>query len=146
MFDKTHSLATIASYEIIEGLIVSATFLYSTGSPITLPEAYYSISGVLFPYWEGRNKYRLPDYHRLDLGLNYEPEFLTFNISKRKIKTGLEISVYNVYNRRNVRAVDFGLAGGGKGASGIDEPETIYQQYGISTYGFMPSFQLDFRF
>jgi len=146
MFDKTQSFVAFASYEIIENLTASATFLYSTGSPVTLPEAYYSINGVYFPYWEGRNKYRLPDYHRLDVGLKYEPDFLAFRLSSRPIKTGLEISVYNVYNRRNIRVVDFGLTGGGKTGTSEVAAETIYQQYGVSTYGFMPSFQLNFRF
>ena len=140
MYDKTHSLSALASYELIKDLTISATFLYSTGSPITLPEAYYNVSGVNFPYWEGRNKYRLPNYHRLDLGLKYEPDFLAIKLNNRQIKTGLELSFYNVYNRRNIRTI--GMSEGSKD----NNSGSVYQQNGISTYGFMPSFQINFKF
>jgi len=76
IFDKTHDLAAIASFELFKNLTISSTFLYSTGRPVTLPEAYYYISNIPFPFWEGRNKYRLPDYHRLDFSIKYQPDFL----------------------------------------------------------------------
>ena len=143
MFDKTHNIVTLASYEIIDNLIVSTSFFYSTGRPITLPESYYYISGVPFPYWEGRNKYRLPDYHRLDFGVNYEPDFLAIGIDdSRDIRTGMELSFYNVYDRRNVHTIGYSVSGG---KSGSDE-ERIFSPYGISTYGFMPTFQMFIKF
>jgi hypothetical protein len=148
MFDRTHSLVALASYEIIKNLDISANFLYSTGAPVTLPEAYYNIAGVNIPYWEGRNKYRLPEYHRLDLGINYNPEYLHINIGDRKIKTGLGISMYNVYDRRNMRTISVSdnSASGGKGGTPSETTGSMYYQFGISTYGFMPSFQLNFIF
>jgi hypothetical protein len=144
MFDKTQSLVALASYELFHNLTISATFLYSTGAPITLPEAYYNVSGVNFPFWEGRNKYRLPDYHRLDFGLKYEPDFMAFKLKNRHTKSSLELSFYNVYNRRNIRAV--GLDQGAISIGSGGQPTATFQQYGISTYGFMPSFQINFQF
>jgi hypothetical protein len=148
MFDKTHSLAALGSYNLFEDLTLSATFLFSTGAPITLPEAYYNISGVNFPYWEGRNKYRLPDYHRLDFGINYEPDFLTISLMNRQIRTGIEVSFYNVYNRRNIRsiAISENYSSGGKGGNPSQQSGSMFQQRGISTYGFMPSIQINFKF
>jgi len=145
-FDKTHDLALILSYEVIKNLTISSTFLYSTGRPVTLPESYYYINNVPFPYWEGRNKYRLPDYHRMDLGIIYEPDFLSINLKKsdRKIRTSLEVSLYNIFNRRNVHTINYSSNSGGKQGSG--DASHVFEPYGVSTYGFMPSFQIHIKF
>jgi len=145
MFDKTHSLSMISSYELFDDLVLSATFLYSTGRPVTLPESYYYVNGVPFPYWEGRNKYRLPDYHRLDFGIKYEPDFLSIKINRmqREINTSLELSFYNVYNRRNIYTIEHTTNSPGKEGT---EANHVFEAYGLSTYGFMPSFQLNIQF
>ena len=45
-------------------------------------------------YFEERNNYRMPAYHRLDFGINFHKQ------KKRGIRTW-NISIYNVYNRKN---------------------------------------------
>ena len=145
MFDKTHDLAWVASFGLLKNLTLSSTFLYSTGRPVTLPEAYYYISGTSFPFWEGRNKYRLPDYHRLDFGIKYEPEFLKIDFRKydRAIKPSLGFSFYNIYNRRNVHTINYSMSSnGGKN----NDATHVFEPNGTSTYGFMPSFQIDLQF
>jgi hypothetical protein len=148
MFDKTHDLAWVASFGLLKNITLSSTFLYSTGRPVTLPEAYYYISGTPFPFWEGRNKYRLPDYHRLDFGIKYEPEFLKIDFRKynREITPDFELSFYNVYNRRNVHTIDYSMGGGKGGGIANNDAAHVYEPYGTSTYGFMPSFQIDIQF
>ena len=42
-------------------------WVYNSGRPITYPEANYYHNGVRVAYYSTRNKYRIPDYHRLDL-------------------------------------------------------------------------------
>jgi len=148
MFDKTHDLAWVASFGLLKNLTLSSTFLYSTGRPVTLPEAYYYISNTPFPFWDGRNKYRLPDYHRLDFGIKYEPEFLKIDFRKynRAIKPSFGFSFYNIYNRRNVHTIDFSMGGiAGKGGKNNDATR-LFEPYGTSTYGFIPSFQIDIQF
>jgi len=141
MFDKTHNLTAIASYEIIKNLTLSTTFLYSTGRPVTYPEHFYYVSGIPFPYWEGRNKYRLPDYHRLDFGIIYEPDFLAMG----DVRSGIQASFYNVYNRRNIYTVDF-VATGSNGKDPNGSSENNFTSYARSTFGFMPSFQIYIKF
>ena len=51
IFDKTHDLAVISSFELFKNLTLSSTFLYSTGRPVILPEAYYYICNTPFPLW-----------------------------------------------------------------------------------------------
>ena len=132
-FDKTHSLTMLSNLQITKTFSVSSTFIYSTGRPVTLPEGYYYISGIPFPYWEGRNKYRLPDYHRLDLGIKYSPTLL------RKwtggIKTTIDVALYNVYDRRNIHTINF-----------VQGQNRLFEQVGLSTYGFMPSININLEF
>ena len=132
-FDKTHSLTMLSNLQLTSNLSVSGTFLYSTGRPVTLPEGYYHISGIPFPYWEGRNKYRLPDYHRLDFGVKYSPNIL--KRWTRGYKTTIDVSLYNVYDRRNIHTINFNQG-----------QNMLFEQIGQSTYGFMPSININVEF
>ena len=151
-FDKTHDMSLLISVELMhfiskligpapEGdslsrhkLYLTALFLFQTGNAVTLPEGQYYISGIPFPYWDGRNRYRLPDYHRLDLGLKYQ-----FRIW-RTLKTSVELSIYNVYNRRNVNSIGYSVnADNSKTGTKADPSKPLYNPFGISYYGFRPS-------
>ena len=147
IFDKTHDFTMVTSFQLLDNLSISSTFLFSTGNAVTLPEAYYYISNIPFPFWEGRNRYRLPDYHRLDFGIKYEPDFLSVKFGKqnRAIKPGLEVSFYNVYNRRNINRIEHTNSGSGGKVQGSGEGP-IFQPYGVSIYGFMPSFSINIGF
>ena len=129
-FDKTHSLTMLSNFQITKNVSVASTFIYSTGRPVTLPEGYYHISGIPFPYWEGRNKYRLPDYHRLDFGIKYSPTLL--KRWTRGYKTTIDVALYNVYDRRNIHTINF-----------IEGEDRLFEQIGQSTYGFMPSININ---
>jgi len=148
-FDKTHDFTALLSFEPMKLFVqphnegfspkhrvyITALFLYSTGNAITLPEGYYYISGVPFPYWEGRNRYRLPDYHRLDIGIKYEITWW------RSLKMIWEVNLYNVYDRRNVNSITYSQNyASSKGKSGSYNPnKPLFNPYGISYYGFRPS-------
>lgn len=149
MFDITHSLNSQFSYNPskVKGLkafTFSLNFVYYTGRPVTLPESFYYIGTVAMPYWEARNLYRLPDYHRMDIGIKYEPEYLSFKTkNNRKIQPSIDISLYNVYNRRNIYTID--IVNNGAGKDGAD-PSSVFSAQGRSTFGFVPSFQFNLKF
>jgi len=141
-FDKTHDFTALLSVEPLSQFVpghklyFTALFILSTGNAITLPEGYYYISGVPFPYWDGRNRYRLPTYHRLDLGLKYQVDIW------RTLKTTIEVNLYNLYDRRNVNSITYSqnYAGSkGKSSSTYDPNKPLFNPYGISYYGFRPS-------
>jgi uncharacterized protein YchJ len=97
-FDKPNDLSVVAAYKISRRFTFSSSFVYSTGRPTAYPEIAYSIFNNTFMEPSDRNKYRLPDYHRLDLSL-------TWDISLKKYKKSYSswvLSVYNVYGRKNV--------------------------------------------
>jgi ferric enterobactin receptor len=96
-FDKPHVLNIITNYYYNNRINFSANFTYSTGRPITLAQDKYYIDNIYVPNFVNRNRDRIPDYHRLDLSMNIEP-----NPNKAKrFKSSWNISIYNAYGRRN---------------------------------------------
>ncbi len=61
----------------------------------------YTYDGYNVDLYSGRNAYRLPDYHRLDLSVNWEPR----KNQDRRLKQYWSLSVYNAYNRRNAYTI-----------------------------------------
>jgi hypothetical protein len=97
-FDKPNNLVINANYHISRRWRVSGTFTYNTGRPITLPELKYSFGGNQLIYYSSRNKYRLPDYDRLDIAISYDE-----NLKLKKMwKGSWTLSIINVYGRKNV--------------------------------------------
>jgi hypothetical protein len=102
-YDKPHDLAIVLSYELRPRIGVAANWIYSTGIPYTIPSGRYEIMGNIIPFYTGRNEYRFPNYHRLDLSVTL----------KGKAKPGKRwrgewnISIYNAYARKNVWSLNF---------------------------------------
>lgn len=105
-YDRRHDLSVVLSYKFSDRFDVSATWVFSTGNTATLSTQTYPMAsddpddydtpgatGSL-TLFEGRNNYRMPNYHRMDLGANFHRTF------KRARRT-INVSVYNVYNRQN---------------------------------------------
>ena len=95
-YDRRHDVSINLSYEILRNkLNVSAVWVFATGNTMTIPIGYYFICGSLVTEYSDRNAFRLNPYHRLDLSLNWTI------VKKKRFETGLNFSVYNVYNRKN---------------------------------------------
>lgn len=109
-FDKPHDLSLVLNYKSGKHVILSANFSYATGRPITIPVSkfnYYTQLAVL--NYSERNKYRIPDYHRLDLSAT-----ITGRQNKQRgIHSEWTFSIFNVYGRKNAYSIyfdRFGLA------------------------------------
>lgn len=100
-YDRTHDLSIVVMYDITPRINVSATWVYYTGIAATFPSGKYFLNGEIVPYYGDRNQDRFPAYHRLDIGA-------TFVLKKRKTwEHDLNISVYNLYARKNAYSIDF---------------------------------------
>jgi hypothetical protein len=97
-FDKPHNLVVNSNLQLSRRWRAGGTFTYSSGRPITLPEAVYVHDGKLITFFSDRNKYRLPDYHRLDLSLSFDG---SLRLTK-KWKSYWTFSVVNIYGRKNI--------------------------------------------
>ncbi|UAB80786.1 carboxypeptidase-like regulatory domain-containing protein [Marixanthomonas sp. SCSIO 43207] len=102
-YDKPHDISVVANYKLTKRFSVSANFVYQTGRPITYPVGSYVINNSEFVLYSDRNEYRIPDYYRLDLSINFEG-----NHKLEKLAHSFwNISIYNVLGRNNPYSVFF---------------------------------------
>jgi hypothetical protein len=100
-FDKPHNIVVNANLHLTRRWRVAALFNYNTGKPITLPELKYEFDGRQYIYYSDRNKYRLPDYHRLDIAVTFDE---TLRL-KQKWKGSWTFSIINLYGQKNPYSV-----------------------------------------
>ena len=99
--DRRHDISVVGVYDLGRKLKISATWVYNTGNAVTFPNGKYVIDGMIVSYYTQRNGYRMPDYHRLDLGLTW--------IRKQSLKyeSSWNFSIYNAYGRENAYFISF---------------------------------------
>jgi hypothetical protein len=147
IYDRRHDLSVVASYEINKRLTASATFVYGSGDLRWIPEGRFSFQDVdlgefepIIPDFGDRNNYRLPAYHRLDLGL-------VWKFFPKWGESDLTFSVVNVYDRRNTFFLFFEPEGenliGGDG--GISIPDRVAANQ-VSLFPILPAFTYNFKF
>jgi hypothetical protein len=95
--DRRHNLNIAMGYDINTQWNVGMTFTYATGRPITLPTGRYDFDGYQVNFYSGRNGYRLPDFHRMDISATYSPK----KNAQRRWENNFVVGIYNVYNRQN---------------------------------------------
>ncbi|NND15132.1 MAG: TonB-dependent receptor [Eudoraea sp.] len=102
-FDKPHDVSLILNYKFTRRYSISANFVYQTGRPVTYPVGTFRFNNADFVVFSDRNEFRIPDYYRLDLGVNIEG-----NHRRNKLAHSFwTISVYNVLGRNNPYSVFF---------------------------------------
>jgi hypothetical protein len=102
-YDQPHSMNMVGNYHISRRWRFSWTFTYSTGRPVTLPELSYIVGDNQLIYYSERNKYRLPDYHRMDIAITCDESLR----QKKFWKGSWTLSVINLYGRKNKYSVFF---------------------------------------
>jgi hypothetical protein len=130
-FDKPHDLVATLNFLFSRRFSFSANYTYNTGRPITYPVATYYQGDMLLVDYSERNKYRIPDYMRLDFSFK-----LSGNLRSHKIANPHWIfSVYNLLGRENVYSVYF-----------KNENNTV-KGYKLSVFGeAIPSVSFNFDF
>jgi hypothetical protein len=100
-YDRRHDVSIVLNHEFNEQFDVGLTWVFGSGNSFTAP-----IGNMLLPsnfdpdfpsqfqIYSDRNSQRMPNYHRLDLGINFH----------KKTKWGQRtwnFSIYNAYSRLN---------------------------------------------
>lgn len=95
--DRRHDLTFLLHYILNEKNTVGINFVFNTGEPITLPEAYIPTNRYFNGYlsYNDINNMRLPAYHRLDISYKRNTK------TKKGRKSYWSINLYNAYARRN---------------------------------------------
>ncbi len=102
-YDKPHDFSLVANYKLTKRYSFSMNFLYQTGRPVTFPVGNYELNNAEYVFYSNRNEFRIPDYIRLDLGINIEGNHKI----KKLAHSFWNISVYNVLGRNNPFSVFF---------------------------------------
>ncbi|MGB3466267.1 MAG: TonB-dependent receptor, partial [Cyclobacteriaceae bacterium] len=99
-FDQRHELNWVNIYKTGKWEF-SSVFIYGSGRPYTTRGEVSTSKIILFDV-TNFNAFRLRDYHRLDLSAKY-----ITNWKKIKLETG--VTLFNIYNRENVKSRRFSL-------------------------------------
>lgn len=102
-YDKPHNITMVANYSISNRLSAGANWIYSSGIPVTFPVGRFELLNIIAPVYSGRNEYRMPDYHRLDVSFTYTGK----QRPEKKWNSNWSLSVYNAYARKNAWAINF---------------------------------------
>ncbi|MBN1543195.1 TonB-dependent receptor [candidate division KSB1 bacterium] len=99
-YDRRHTITAIQDYRLSRKWRINFAFKYGSGQPYTEATARYAVQlpngAVHYRALDGeKNFYRLPAYHRLDIGAFYQTRLLGLN-------TEFYLQAVNVYNHKNV--------------------------------------------
>jgi hypothetical protein len=128
--DRRHDLAVVGVWQLSPSWEFSGVWRYNTGQALTAPSSKYDIDGTTFYYYNERNGYRAPAYHRLDLSATYT----------RKVQKATQIwsfGIYNAYCRYNPFTIRF--KNDDKNPTG-----TIVEQ--TSLFGIVPSVSFTIKY
>ena len=109
-YDQRHNFKLAAFYELNDRWSFSSNFTFLTGTPTTFPTSRYSVAGfdaIPYNYGDGRNNFRIPSYHRLDIAATLQGKRYRKNGEKRKNESYWVFSVYNLYGKRNPFSIYF---------------------------------------
>lgn len=100
--DRPHDFSISLNYKWKPIVELNAQWTYYTGSAITTPIGFYKFNDNTLPLYGEKNNDRLPDYHRLDLGIK-----VVFNKPESRFKHSLTLSLYNAYGRKNPISINY---------------------------------------
>ena len=98
---------------------------------LPFPAGSYFVDGNVVPYYTERNGYRMPDYHRLDIGLTWKRKVT------EKFESSWNFSVYNAYGRSNAYAINFRTD---------PDDHSKMQAVQLSLFRFVPALTYNFKF
>ena len=129
--DRTHDLALVASYQISKKWTISANWIYYTGNAVTFPAGKYHVNDQTYFYYTDRNGYRMPSYHRLDLGATWVLK------QRKRFSSELSFSLYNAYGRENAYTISF--------RESEDNPGKT-EAVQLALFKYIPSVSYNFKF
>jgi len=151
-FDRRHDASVVVLYEISKKYTITGSWVYSTGNASTVPEGFFVLQSPqgedfrIIPTYTDRNSYRVPAYHRLDLGF-------VINFKHKWGTSDLTFSVYNAYDRRNPYFLyiddnrsDLIEANGGEPLGAADLQNIEFQPKQVSLFPILPSITWNFKF
>ncbi|MEX0685814.1 MAG: TonB-dependent receptor [Balneolales bacterium] len=129
--DRTHDITLVGMYDLNDRWSLSGAWLYNTGNAVTFPSGKYMVDDQIAFYYTERNGYRMPDYHRLDIGV-------TRTLRKReRFSSELSFSIYNAYGRENPYVINFRES---------EANPDVTEAYQIALFKLVPAISYNFKF
>jgi len=102
-YDRPLNIAIVGNYRISDRVAFSANWVYNSGLPFTVPSGRFNYGNLIVPSFTERNGDRMPNYHRLDVGLTLKQK----PKPNSKFEGSWNFSVYNAYGRKNANIITF---------------------------------------
>lgn len=147
-YDRRHDISVVLTHKFSDRVDIGATWVFGTGNSTTLAFQKYSADNISsrgwydneIEYYGGRNNFRMPNYHRLDIGVNFHKK------KKRGVRTW-SFGAYNIYSRQN----PFYLYWGQDTEDGYNADGWYFQNSKpalkqVSLFPFIPSVSYSFKF
>lgn len=102
-FDRRHDLKIAVQQRLSDRWLISANWLFNTGFAVSLPiESYFVVlpdsngkpTGQYATNYGGKNEFRMPNYHRLDVNAR-------MRFGKNNLPHSISFGAYNLYDRKN---------------------------------------------
>ncbi|HET6559276.1 MAG TPA: TonB-dependent receptor plug domain-containing protein, partial [Prolixibacteraceae bacterium] len=147
-YDRRHDVSFVMTHEFSKRFDVGLTWVYGTGNAVTLPtqrvdeanipfqwDYFYHQRSKKYEYYGQRNNYRMPAYHRMDVGFNFHKQ------KKHGVRTW-NLSFYNAYSRQNPYFLYF------ESTSEYDYNQTnkIRRLKQLSLFPILPSISYSYKF
>lgn len=140
-YDRRHDISIVLMEKLTEKISLTATWVYGTGNAISLPVGRIFVQGpipsqqpTVVPVYLGRNTFRMPSYHRMDVGM-------VWKLRERKWGTSdLTFSIYNTYNRRNAYFIYY------ETIEDVNGNPVRFVPKQVSLFPILPSATWNFRF
>lgn len=117
-YDRRHNITVVVQHRFNKYFDANLNWIFGTGHALTISfekypvfynplvkseflDGQHMVGDEIIHYYNEKNNYRLPAYHRLDVGFNW-------HINPNKNHHLLSFGFYNIYNRLNAFAVYMG--------------------------------------
>jgi len=130
-YDRKHDFSIVSNYKFNKKWTFSMSWVYHSGDAVTFPSGKYMIDGQTVSFYTERNGYRMPSYHRLDIGVTY------YKKKKKRYQSNFNFSLYNAYGRKNAFMIYF--------RENEDNPD-ITEAVRATLFTFFPSITYNFTF
>ena len=151
-YDQRHNISIVLIHKFNDRIDAGLTWVLASGGAYTLfsgkyqsvLEGIWNVPGITI--YEQRNGYRMPEYHRLDLGITLESKKYKVikNVDtgesrkvKKKFLSSINVSVYNLYARENAYIISF--------ETSEDDPDKT-EAVQLSLFKLIPSITYNFKF
>ncbi len=141
-YDRRNDISLVVMHKFSNRIDLSGAWVFGTGNAMSLSTEKYISNFALeanspgeigkphIQQYESRNNYRMPNYHRMDIGINFHKE-------KKRITRTWSFGAYNLYNKKNALWIFW------DDSERFANKKALYQ---ISLYQIIPYFTYSFIF